>query len=93
MLKTGQDITIDARNGIIYDGIVADLVKKGTPAAQAAGTAAVAAEYFPPTGTRVLMNLGDPDLADKYASLPVTVSDSCGKNLSGPPLFMNIRCT
>lgn len=70
VLKTGQDITIDARNGIIYDGIVADLVKKGTPAAPAAGTAAVAAEYFPPTGTRVLMNLGDPDLADKYASLP-----------------------
>ena len=70
VLKTGQDITIDARNGIIYDGIVADLVKKGTPAAQAAGTAAVDAEYFPPTGTRVLMNLGDPDLADKYASLP-----------------------
>lgn len=70
VLKTGQDITIDARNGIIYDGIVADLVKKGTPAAQAAGTAAVAAEYFSPTGTRVLMNLGDPDLADKYASLP-----------------------
>ena len=70
VLKTGQDITIDARNGIIYDGIVADLVKKGTPAAQAAGTAAVADEYFPPTGTRVLMNLGDPDLADKYASLP-----------------------
>lgn len=70
VLKTGQDITIDARNGIIYDGIVADLVKKGTPAVQAAGTAAVAAEYFPPTGTRVLMNLGDPDLADKYASLP-----------------------
>ena len=70
VLKTGQDITIDARNGIVYDGIVADLVKKGTPAAQAAGTAAVAAEYFPPTGTRVLMNLGDPDLADKYASLP-----------------------
>lgn len=70
VLKTGQDITIDARNGIIYDGIVADLVKKGTPATQAAGTTAVAAEYFPPTGIRVLMNLGDPDLADKYASLP-----------------------
>lgn len=70
VLKTGQDITIDARNGIVYDGIVADLVKKGTPAAQAARTTAVAAEYFPPTGTRVLMNLGDPDLADKYASLP-----------------------
>ncbi len=69
VLKSGQDITIDAQNGIVYDGIVADLVKKDEPA-QAAGGTVVAAEYFPPTGTGVLMNLGDPDLADKYASLP-----------------------
>lgn len=69
VLKTGQEITVDAQNGIIYDGIVEDMIEK--PQAQAAaGTATVAAEYFPPTGTTVLMNLGDPDLAQKYASLP-----------------------
>ncbi|HAT56102.1 MAG TPA: phosphoenolpyruvate synthase [Veillonellaceae bacterium] len=66
-LKSGQNITVDARNGIVYDGIVEDLIEK--PKTQAAA-GAVAAEYYPPTGTQVLMNLGDPDLADKYAELP-----------------------
>ena len=72
VLKSGQDITIDAQNGVVYEGIVEDLVKKDEPkqAAGAAGTTVVAAEYFAPTGTGVMMNLGDPDLADKYASLP-----------------------
>lgn len=67
VLKTGEEITIDAQNGIIYKGIVADLVKKDEPKT---GNTVVAAEYFPPTGTKVLMNLGDPDLADRYADLP-----------------------
>lgn len=70
VLKTGQDITIDAQNGIVYDGIVEDLVKKDEPQAAAGGQTVVAAEYFAPTGTGVMMNLGDPDLAAKYASLP-----------------------
>lgn len=35
---------------------------------QAGGVAV--AEYFPPTGTKVYMNLGDPELAEKYSSLP-----------------------
>ena len=35
-----------------------------------AGAAVAVAEYFPPTGTKVYMNLGDPELAEKYSSLP-----------------------
>lgn len=66
-LKTGMEITVDAQNGIVYEGIVEDLIEK--PKAQAQVTGAVA-EYFPPTGTTVAMNLGDPDLAEKYAALP-----------------------
>lgn len=66
-LKTGMEITVDAQNGIVYEGIVEDLIEK--PKAQAQTTGAVA-EYFPPTGTTVAMNLGDPDLAEKYAALP-----------------------
>lgn len=69
VLKSGQDITVDAQNGVVYDGIVADLVKPEKQE-QAQGAATAVAEYFPPTGTGVLMNLGDPDLAGKYASLP-----------------------
>lgn len=69
VLTTGQDITVDAQNGIVYEGIVEDLVGKKEEQAAGAQTV-VAAEYFAPTGTQVLMNLGDPDLAGKYASLP-----------------------
>lgn len=69
VLKTGQEITVDAQNGIIYEGIVEDMIEKPQETAAAPG-AVVQAEYFAPTGTTVLMNLGDPDLAQKYASLP-----------------------
>ncbi len=67
--KTGDVVTVDATNGIVYEGKVASLLKKNEPA-QAAGGQVVAAETFAPTATRVMMNLGDPDLAEKYSTLP-----------------------
>ena len=69
VLKTGQEITVDAQNGIVYDGIVEDMLEKKEETANA-GAGVAAAEYFPPTGTHVYMNLGDPDLAEKYSKLP-----------------------
>ncbi|WP_119327435.1 phosphoenolpyruvate synthase [Companilactobacillus musae] len=68
VLKTGDVVTVDATNGIVYMGKVDSLLKKDKPAAQ--GGQVVAAETFAPTATGVMMNLGDPDLADKYSSLP-----------------------
>ncbi|MCI5837168.1 MAG: phosphoenolpyruvate synthase [Veillonellaceae bacterium] len=65
-IPDGATITVDATNGIVYEGLIEDLVKK---AEQPAATAA-AAEYYPQTGTKVYMNLGDPDLAEKYSLLP-----------------------
>ncbi|WP_125770802.1 phosphoenolpyruvate synthase [Companilactobacillus furfuricola] len=67
--KTGDVVTVDAKNGVVYRGKVNSLLKKDTPQA-AAGGQVVAAETFAPTATRVMMNLGDPDLADKYSTLP-----------------------
>jgi pyruvate,water dikinase len=64
-IKDGMDITVDASHGVVYEGIIED--KK--EAAPAAGTT-VTAEFYAPTGTKVYMNLGDPELADKYSSLP-----------------------
>jgi len=64
VIKKGQDITVDAVNGIVYDGILKEAVAKKEE------ERAVMAEVFPVTGTKVLMNLGDPDLAEKYAELP-----------------------
>ena len=66
-IPNGIDVTIDATHGVVYEGIIEE------PKAQDNGGAAqqvVAAEYFPPTGTKIYMNLGDPELAEKYASLP-----------------------
>ncbi|MBP8617450.1 phosphoenolpyruvate synthase [Veillonella sp.] len=62
-IKDGQMITVDATNGIVYDGVIEDVVKK-------AEQPAAATEYIPVTGTKVYMNLGDPDLAEKYGVLP-----------------------
>ena len=63
-IKDGMDITVDASNGVVYEGII-ETAKKP----EASGTV-VAAETFPVTGTKIYMNLGDPELAEKYSALP-----------------------
>lgn len=69
VFKNGDEVTIDAKNGVVYAGDVQEMVApKTTQTGTAEATAT--AEYFAPTATGVMMNLGDPDLADKYASLP-----------------------
>ena len=65
-IKDGQMITVDATNGIVYDGIIEDLVKKP----EVTANAGVAVESYPVTGTKIYMNLGNPDMAEKYGSLP-----------------------
>lgn len=67
VLQTGDIITVDAKNGVVYQGNVQGLT---APKSATSETATVAAEYFAPTATGVMMNLGNPDLAEKYASLP-----------------------
>lgn len=64
-IPDGIDVTIDATHGVVYEGIIEEAKKENQ-----AGAAAAVAEYFPPTGTKVYMNLGDPELAEKYSSLP-----------------------
>ncbi len=68
VFKTGDVVTVDATNGIVYMGKVDSLIKK--PETAQVGGQVVAAETFAPTATRVMMNLGDPDLAEKYSTLP-----------------------
>ena len=65
-IPDGIDVTIDATHGVVYEGIIEE-PKAEQPAAQ---QVVAAAEYFPPTGTKIYMNLGDPELAEKYSSLP-----------------------
>lgn len=62
-LKNGQVVTVDAKNGVVYEG---EIKKERKVEFQPAPVQ----EYFAPTATGVMMNLGNPDLAEKYANLP-----------------------
>ncbi len=65
VLKEGQLITVDGSRGIIYGG----KVEMAKPAAASAGGAA-AGMMVPVTGTKIYMNIADPDTAERVASLP-----------------------
>ena len=69
-IEDGMEITVDATNGIVYAGVVSDIVKPKEAAAPAGTMTVVAAEPAPITGTKIYMNLGNPDLAEKYGKLP-----------------------
>jgi pyruvate, water dikinase len=71
-IKNGIDVTVDAKNGVVYEGVLAEVAQRKATAAASEG---VAAESAPVTGTKIYMNLGDPELAEKYSGLP---SDGIG---------------
>lgn len=66
-LKNGQKVTVDAKNGAVYAGQLTDTIE---PDHNDVTITKTNSEYFAPTATKVMMNLGDPELAHKYASLP-----------------------
>ncbi len=70
VLETGKQYTVDSRNGLVYEGILAEAVvptaSKGTVAA---GEVRVV-ESVPVTATKIYMNLGVPDKINDYLHLP-----------------------
>ncbi len=68
VMKTGQEYTVDSRNGVVYEGIMAQAVQ---PAANnGSGVVMQAAEAAPVTGTKIYMNLGTPEMIEQYKNLP-----------------------
>ena len=65
VMKTGLEYTVDSRNGIIYEGIMAQAV---TP--NGGATVIQAAESAPVTATKIYMNLGTPEMIEQYKNLP-----------------------
>lgn len=61
------EVTVDAANGIVYEGILEEAAKK--PEEKGIAIAA-ASESYPVTGTKILVNLGEPEIADRTAKLP-----------------------
>jgi pyruvate,water dikinase len=67
VMKTGQEYTVDSRNGVIYEGIMAQAV---TPTVSQDGGKIIAAESAPVTATKIYMNLGTPEMIEQYKNLP-----------------------
>ena len=73
LLKTGQVVTVDGVAGTVYQGKVKVLNKSSSVGQsqnlQASGRAI--SEEIPITGTKVYVNLAEPELAEEISKLPV----------------------
>jgi pyruvate,water dikinase len=67
LMVTGQEYTVDARSGVVYEGIVSESAEPTTPATASTPTAVVAA---PVTATKIYLNLGVPEMIETYKNLP-----------------------
>jgi pyruvate,water dikinase len=71
-LKTGQIVTVDGSRGLVYKGAVKTVAKPEEVVGQKPAIAGSAiSEEIPITGTKVYLNIADPDSAEEAAKLPV----------------------
>jgi pyruvate,water dikinase len=71
VMKTGQQYTVDSRNGIIYEGILEQAIEKAPARVSGEGGVIVqAAESAPITATKIYMNLAIPEKIEDYKNLP-----------------------
>jgi pyruvate,water dikinase len=70
VMVNGKQYTVDSRNGIVYEGILADAAKPTQP--QTVGNAGSMASSLsvPVTATKIYMNLGVPDKINDFLNLP-----------------------
>jgi pyruvate,water dikinase len=66
VMITGGEYTVDARSGVVYEGVVEQMRPTPTPAA----AAPTALELAPITATKIYLNLGVPDMVEEYRNLP-----------------------
>ncbi len=71
VMKTGQKYTVDSRNGVIYEGVLAQAVEPAVTSSTPATNGAIhMAEPAPVTATKIYMNLAIPDKIEDYKNLP-----------------------
>jgi len=68
VLKSGMDVTVDAKSGVVYEGLVEEAV--APQPRQAVLSAQPVFSEAPVTGTKIFVNLGEPELAQKVSQLP-----------------------
>lgn len=69
LLLSGREYTVDAANGIVYEGIVEELLARAQ-SEKAEAVTAIAGAAAPVTATKIYMNLGVPEKIDEYKDLP-----------------------
>ncbi len=67
MMKAGKEYTVDARNGVVYEGI-APRLETAIPTINMSSASMM--QSAPITATKVFMNLGVPEKIDEYKDLP-----------------------
>jgi pyruvate,water dikinase len=70
VMKTGKEYTVDSRNGIVYEGIMAQAVQPAVPSNGPAMIMQAATEAAPVTATKIYMNLGVPEKIEDFKNLP-----------------------
>ncbi|UCE15878.1 MAG: phosphoenolpyruvate synthase [Candidatus Bathyarchaeota archaeon] len=66
VMVTGEEYTVDARSGVVYEGVIEQM--KPTSTQTVATTTTL--ESAPITATKIYLNLGVPEMAEKYRNLP-----------------------
>ena len=71
-LTDGQEITVDGKAGLVYEGIVGggSAAKSSTPAKGGSSSGPVV-QHVPPTATKIYVNVSIPEKAKEYSELPV----------------------
>lgn len=75
-LKTGDTVTVDAVRGIVYEGeVLKEKEEKKSPDSPNVSSIANLDElrnlFAPTNATKIYMNLGEPELIEKYKNLPM----------------------
>jgi len=71
VMQTGKEYTVDARNGVVYEGVVKEIIRPAAaPTAVGAPTAYATVQQAPVTATKIYMNLGIPEKIEDYRNLP-----------------------
>ncbi|MEM0057547.1 MAG: phosphoenolpyruvate synthase [Candidatus Bathyarchaeia archaeon] len=73
LMVTGEKYTVDARSGVVYEGIVPTLTEEPKVAFEgyaSPGRGADPYPYVPVTATKIYMNLGVPEKIEEYKHLP-----------------------
>lgn len=67
-IETGKEYTVDARNGVVYEGMIPPLEESMTTTTNVDSASTV--QSTPVTATKILMNLGVPEKIEEYKDLP-----------------------